>query len=57
MSSQLPEGTPPAGMQSFKVVKTNRFGRQQERVLSLDFASGSIVSECRAPAFLPNAPG
>ena len=55
MSSQLPEGTPPAGMQSFKVVKTNRFGRQQERVLSLDFASGAIISKWRTSALLRRA--
>ena len=30
---------------SYRVVKTNRFGRDQERVLSLDFNSGSIVNK------------
>ena len=29
----------------YKVVKTNKFGKDQDRVLSLDFASGAIVNK------------
>ena len=33
-----------AGSSSVQVVKTNRFGRKQERMLELDFSSGRIVN-------------
>ena len=30
---------------TFKIVKTNKFGKDQSRLLTLDFASGSIVNK------------
>ena len=34
-------------MSEYRVVKTNRFGKDQERMLSLDFSTGSIVNKNR----------
>lgn len=32
-------------MSGYRVIKTNRFGKDQERILSLDFSTGSIVNK------------